>query len=218
MRMFTSSMRFVIYLCFASVCFSLEVIEVEETEETVLETPNKSVPGSLNQLIALLDKENLTPPGLETEEYASSLLSQDVESVNDANDTAELRQIERDEVRTNIAKIIIAAQKKKQLLDTEHIKENITLKDLFPDANIRIGSNIMKQAPPPLLRQATSPTPGTMEPTTTTTTEPTTTTTENTADFPKTGDIELLVEDIVYSGHMIHWSVDQKYLAISDIW
>jgi len=44
------------------------------------------------------------------------------------------------------------------------------------------------------------------------------TTTENLADLPKTGDLELLAEGIVFSGHMMHWSATSKYLAIADIW
>ena len=56
----------------------------------------------------------------------------------------------------------------------------------------------------------------------TTTELPTTTelqtTTEDPANFPKEGLVELLVEDITYTGHMLHWSVAQNYLAISDIW
>jgi len=43
-------------------------------------------------------------------------------------------------------------------------------------------------------------------------------TTENPNNSPKSGAVEMLVEDIVYSGHMIHWSVREQYLAISDIW
>merc|ERR1719317_1793912 len=43
-------------------------------------------------------------------------------------------------------------------------------------------------------------------------------TTENPNNLPKSGEVELLVENIVYSGHMIHWSAREQYLAISDIW
>merc|ERR1719317_488954 len=61
----------------------------------------------------------------------------------------------------------------------------------------------------------------------TTTEQPTTTieqltteeaTTENPNNLPKSGEVELLVENIVYSGHMIPWSAREQYLAISDIW
>merc|ERR1719317_720209 len=55
----------------------------------------------------------------------------------------------------------------------------------------------------------------------TTTTEELTTeeaTTENPNNLPKSGKVELLVENIVHSGHMIHWSSREQYLAISDIW
>ena len=40
----------------------------------------------------------------------------------------------------------------------------------------------------------------------------------NLAKLPKTGDIEIVLIDVVFSGHMMHWSTKQKYLAISDIW
>merc|ERR1719481_1450523 len=43
-------------------------------------------------------------------------------------------------------------------------------------------------------------------------------TTEDPSNIPKSGEVELLVEDIVFSGHMLHWSAREQYLAISDIW
>merc|ERR1719317_642492 len=74
-----------------------------------------------------------------------------------------------------------------------------------------------------LTKQLTTTT--TEQPTTTipqtTTTEQLTTeeaTTENPNNLPKSGEVELLVENIVYSGHMIHWSAREQYPAISDIW
>jgi len=138
-------------------------------------------------------------------------------------DTEEERQLAGNDARSNIAEMILAAQKiKVKDQDTQNTKE-MSLKALFPEANIRIGGDR------PLVRQAVT-TEGTTAKqniatttqlsTTTelTTTEPTTTTTENTASIPKSGDLELMVEDIVHTGHMIHWSVEQKYLAISDLW
>ena len=32
------------------------------------------------------------------------------------------------------------------------------------------------------------------------------------------GTVELLVEDIVYSGNMLHWSANNNDLSIADIW
>merc|ERR1719481_386250 len=43
-------------------------------------------------------------------------------------------------------------------------------------------------------------------------------TTEDPSNVPKSGEVELLVEDIVFSGHMLHWSAREQYLSISDIW
>ena len=40
----------------------------------------------------------------------------------------------------------------------------------------------------------------------------------NPAFSPKTGSVEILEVDLVHGGHMLHWSVEQEYLAISDIW
>merc|ERR1719233_1382385 len=40
----------------------------------------------------------------------------------------------------------------------------------------------------------------------------------NPAFSPKTGSVEILEVDIVHGGHMLHWSVEQEYLAISDMW
>merc|ERR1712130_373046 len=44
------------------------------------------------------------------------------------------------------------------------------------------------------------------------------TTTENPANFPKSGDVELLVEEICYYCNMVHWSKQKDYLVIADIW
>ena len=44
------------------------------------------------------------------------------------------------------------------------------------------------------------------------------TTTENPANFPKNGEVELLVEDLLHSGYMMHWSSNQGYLVMADIW
>jgi len=44
------------------------------------------------------------------------------------------------------------------------------------------------------------------------------TTTENPANFPKDGEVELLVEDLLHSGYMMHWSSNQGYLVMADIW
>ena len=114
------------------------------------------------------------------------------------------------EVRSNIAELILAAQKLKGVKDTASKSTVESLKSLFPEANIKIGGNTI------LTRQAdTSPEQETTSPTTTLAP---TTTTENTASLPKTGDVELMMPDIVHSGHMLHWSSSQQYLAISDIW
>ena len=203
-------MRFFIYLCCFYVCGSLEV--EEDTAFNNKDIFAEGVPENLEELIVLLERENLTPTGQNPVEFASNIWSGNSEkaTVKRVNDEDE-RQFGADEVKKNLANIILAAQKKK--------KNNgeITLADIFPEANIRIGSD------KPLTRQVTTPPVSSTEEVTTTT-EPTTTTpeptttTENPANFPKTGDIELMVEDIVYSGHMIHWSVEQEYLAISDIW
>ena len=62
----------------------------------------------------------------------------------------------------------------------------------------------------------------TTEEVTTVTDAPTTneppTTTENPANFPKTGELELLAEDLMYSGNMMSWSTRLNYLVIADIW
>ena len=52
----------------------------------------------------------------------------------------------------------------------------------------------------------------------TTTTEVATTTTEDPASFPKTGELELLVEGVCHSGHMLHWSSRHGVLVMADIW
>ena len=48
-----------------------------------------------------------------------------------------------------------------------------------------------------------------------------TTVTASTADpslVAKSGQVSLLAANLTYSGHMLHWSVAQEYLAIADIW
>ena len=45
-----------------------------------------------------------------------------------------------------------------------------------------------------------------------------TTTTEDPASFPKTGELELLVEGVCHSGHMLHWSSRHGALVMADIW
>merc|ERR1719445_680822 len=54
--------------------------------------------------------------------------------------------------------------------------------------------------------------------TTEVTTTITTSTTEDPASFPKTGEVELMVENICHSGHMLHWSSTRNFLAVADIW
>ena len=45
-----------------------------------------------------------------------------------------------------------------------------------------------------------------------------TTTTEDPASFPKTGELELVVEGVCHSGHMLHWSSRHGALVMADIW
>ena len=86
------------------------------------------------------------------------------------------------------------------------------IKALISEANVRIGGQSLRQATTPAQDLTTIST----ESSTTTTT--TTTTTENPANFKKSGSVELIVENVVETGNMIHWSREQNYLAISDIW
>ena len=101
----------------------------------------------------------------------------------------------------------------------------LPLIDLFPDANIKIAGLTTTTAPSTNEETEDLTTAATQEEISTTTEEEITTTegaptttTENPADLPKTGDVELLVEDITYWGNMIHWSTNGQYLAIADIW
>merc|ERR1712227_626874 len=57
-----------------------------------------------------------------------------------------------------------------------------------------------------------------VETTTLVTTTELATTTENPANFPKSGDVELLVENICFHCNMLHWSKQKDYLVIADIW
>merc|ERR1712106_1284383 len=211
-------MRFLLYLCCVSVCKSL-VVNPDDASEFP-----RDIPDNLEDLISLIERENLAPSGQKPVEYASYIWNGDWSSANVKNvDGEENRQLTGEEVRKNLAKIILAAKRKKQNIDTNVTTNGeLTLEDIFPGANIRIGGDR-----PLVIKQITSQETTTEQATTTkqattteeiTTTEQVTTTTENPANFPKTGDLELLAEDIVFSGHMIHWSVEQGYLAISDIW
>ena len=51
-----------------------------------------------------------------------------------------------------------------------------------------------------------------------TTTEVATTTTEDPASFPKPGELEVVVEGVCHSGHMLHWSSRHAVLVMADIW
>merc|ERR1712127_929247 len=93
-------------------------------------------------------------------------------------------------------------------------KKELPLIDLFPEADIRIADTTT--VPEDDIVTTVVPTT-TIAGEETTTVEPTTTT-ENPANFAKTGSLEVLVADIVSSGHMLHWSSGQQYLAIADMW
>ena len=195
--------------------------------------PAEKFPENLEDLISLIERENLAPNGQKPVEYASYIWNGNWSSADVKNvDGEEDKQLTGEEVRKNLAKIILAAKRKKQNQEVNitNIDDDVTLEDLFPDANIRIGGDsplLIKQSSDTTDEETTTAEVTTTSQATTTiqvttTEEPTTaaptTTTENPANFPKTGDIEVVVEDIVFSGHMLHWSQEQEYLAISDIW
>ena len=164
----------------------------------------------VDKIIDSLDLDSSSLP----QEYASFILS----NGNAKEDKEQDKEKTGDEVRKNLAKIILAANAKKQ---SEGVSDGskITLADIFPNADIKIGSvnslETVRNAETTTTEQQTT------EQLTTTTEQPTTTqeaTTEDPTNFPKSGNIELLVPDITYAGHMIHWSIEQQYLAVSDIW
>merc|ERR1740123_1458980 len=131
-----------------------------------------------------------------------------------------------EEVRKQLAEILLAARRRKKKKAEEESEATLPLIDLFPEANIKIAGFTTTTAPS--TNQATEglTTVATEEEISTTTEaeEKTTTegapstTTENPADLPKTADLELLVEDVTYWGNMLHWSTNGQYLGIADIW
>ena len=177
----------------------------------------------MQELVAMLKAEKLTPSKPLPQEYASYLLSgdwKDPELKHVPDDILET-QPTGEEVRKQLAEILLAARKKKE---EEENQATLPLIDLFPEANIKIGGLTTTTSPVTATTiQATTTTQEeisttTREEDTTTTEGTTTTTTENPADLPKTGEVELLVEDVTYWGNMLHWSINGQYLAIADIW
>ena len=165
--------------------------------------------------------EELTPAKPLPQEYASFLLSGDWKDpeLKHVPDHILETQPTGEEVRKQLAEILLAARKKKE--EEEESEATLPLIDLFPEANIKIAGLTTTTAPSTATtNQATegfTTTTTTGEEDTTTEGRPTTTT-ENPADLPKTGSLELLVEDVTYWGNMIHWSTNGHYLAIADIW
>ena len=178
----------------------------------------------MQELVAMLKAEKLTPSKPLPQEYASYLLSgdwKDPELKHVPDDILET-QPTGEEVRKQLAEILLAARKKKE--EEEKNQATLPLIDLFPEANIKIAGLTTTTSPVTATTiQATTTTQEeisttTREEDTTTTEGTTTTTTENPADLPKTGEVELLVEDVTYWGNMLHWSINGQYLAIADIW
>ena len=170
--------------------------------------------------------EKLTPTKPLPQEYASYLLSGDWKNpeLKHVPDHILETQPTGDEVRKQLAEILLAARKKKE---EEENEATLPLIDLFPEANIKIAGLTTTTAPTSTdqategfttsAAQEESSTTSVGEDDTTTEGAPTTTT-ENPADLPKTGDLELLVADVTYWGNMLHWSTNGQYLAIADIW
>ena len=181
----------------------------------------------MQELVAMLKAEKLTPSKPLPQEYASYLLSgdwKDPELKHVPDDILET-QPTGEEVRKQLAEILLAARKKKKEEEEEKNEATLPLIDLFPEANIKIAGLTTTTTSPVTVTtiQATTTTQEeisttTREEDTTTTEGTTTTTTENPADLPKTGEVELLVEDVTYWGNMLHWSINGQYLAIADIW
>ena len=178
--------------------------------------------------------EELTPSKPLPQEYASYLLSGDWKDpeLKHVPDHILETQPTGEEVRKQLAEILLAARKKKE--EEEQSEATLPLIDLFPEANIKIAGLTTTAAPSTattnqatnnVFRTTNQATEGlttvteeiSTEEDTTTEGIPTTTT-ENPADLPKTGDLELLVEDVTYWGNMLHWSTNGQYLAIADIW
>ena len=167
--------------------------------------------------------EELTPAKPLPQEYASYLLSGDWKDpeLKHVPDHILETQPTGEEVRKQLAEILLAARKKKE--EEEESEATLPLIDLFPEANIKIAGLTTTTAPSTATTDQATEGFTTTTTTTTgeedTTTEGTpTTTTENPADLPKTGSLELLVEDVTYWGNMLHWSTNGQYLAIADIW
>lgn len=190
-----------------------------------LPVEEQTLPTTLKELVEMLKAEELTPTSPLPQEYASYLLSGDWKNpeLKHVPDNILETQPTGEEVRKQLAEILLAARKKKK---EEKNEATLPLIDLFPEANIKIAGLTTTTAPS--TNQATEglTTAATQEEISTTseaedntTTEgPSTTTTENPADLPKTGDLELLVADVTYWGNMLHWSTNGQYLAIADIW
>ena len=189
-------------------------IDIEQKVEDGVST--EGIPTSLAELVALLTKESLTPTGQTPQQYASFLLSGGGwanAQVKHVPDNAVASQPDGDQIRKHLAEIILAAREKKKAQSMMDKKE-LPLIDLFPEADIRIADTTT--VPEDDIVTTVVPTT-TIAEEETTTVEPTTTT-ENPANFAKTGSLEVLVADIVSSGHMLHWSSGQQYLAIADMW
>ena len=172
----------------------------------------------------MLKAEELTPSRPLPQEYASYLLSGDWKNpeLKHVADDASETQPSGEEVRKQLAEILLAARRKKK--EEEEKAAALPLIDLFPEADIKIAGLTTTETPGTETTSLAATVTSQEESSTTsleedTTTEgATTTTTENPADLPKTGDVELLVEDVTYWGNMIHWSINGQYLAIADIW
>ena len=179
--------------------------------------------GITQELVAMLKAEELTPSKPLPQEYASYLLSGDWKNpeLKHVADDASETQPSGEEVRKQLAEILLAARRKKK---EEEKAAALPLIDLFPEADIKIAGLTTTETPGTETTSLAATVTSQEESSTTsveedTTTEgATTTTTENPADLPKTGDVELLVEDVTYWGNMIHWSINGQYLAIADIW
>ena len=73
------------------------------------------LPENLEDLISLIERENLAPSGQKPVEYASYIWNGDWSSADVKNvDGEEHKQLTGEEVRKNLAKIILAAKRKKE--------------------------------------------------------------------------------------------------------
>ena len=126
-----------LFLCYLCACESVVIKPGQVFNEN--DFPG-NIPENLEDLISLIELENLTPSGQKPVEYASYIWNGDWSNANIKNVDGEgKRQLTGEEVRKNLAKIILAAKRKKQNQDANiTIIGEVTLEDIFPDANIRV--------------------------------------------------------------------------------